>query len=56
MQRAISERIGSIGYLPLAALSSDRGQRLRVLAVRHDGAAHRPGDTGYPIRPRSRGR
>jgi hypothetical protein len=53
MELVIADRVGSIGYVPLAALASDGAHRLRVLAVRHEGRTHRPGDPDYPIRPSS---
>jgi hypothetical protein len=49
MRRAIASRAGTIGYLPLAALKAGDGDRLRVLAVRLEGALYRPGDARYPI-------
>jgi ABC-type phosphate transport system substrate-binding protein len=49
MRRAIAERAGAIGYLPFAAVQPQDGVQLRVLAVRVDGAAYRPGDPRYPI-------
>ena len=49
MRRIIANRAGSIGYLPLAALQPEDSGRLRILAVRVDGAAFRPDDARYPI-------
>ncbi len=49
MRRTIASRAGTIGYLPFSALEPDDSTRLRVLAVRLEGALYRPGDAQYPI-------
>ncbi len=50
--RAIAEREGRLGYVPVGALDSEALAKVPVLRVLHKGHARSPEDPAYPIRLR----